>query len=185
MITSIRLCNFFCLLQTRLFSIHFIYVIILNRYKTEVIKMDIGERIRFVRQFRGLTQTELAEKSGLSADENGRIRISQYENGTRVPRKDMLEKISKALHINSMYLNMDDHTEALDFVFTLLDWDRTTDFIIKKETIDNENHYLIDLNTNLFDDFLEAWMQKKADLKNGKISNDEYIEWTINYPTEK
>ena len=33
--------------------------------------MDIGERIRFVRQFRGLTQTELAEKSGLSADENG------------------------------------------------------------------------------------------------------------------
>lgn len=89
------------------------------------------------------------------------------------------------LHINSMYLNMDDHTEALDFVFTLLDWDRTTDFIIKKETIDNENHYLIDLNTNLFDDFLEAWIQKKADLKSGKISNDEYIEWTINYPTEK
>lgn len=37
-----------------------------------------------------------------------------------------------------MYLNMDDHTEALDFVFTLLDWDRTTDFIIKKETIDKE-----------------------------------------------
>ena len=97
----------------------------------------------------------------------------------------MLEKISKALHINSMYLNMDDHTEALDFVFTLLDWDRTTDFIIKKETIDKENHYLIDLNTNLFDDFLEAWIQKKVDLKNGKISNDEYIEWTINYPTEK
>ena len=84
-----------------------------------------------------------------------------------------------------MYLNTNDHTEALDFVFTLLDWDRTTDFIIKKETIDNENHYLIDLNTNLFDDFLEAWIQKKADLKSGKISNDEYIEWTINYPTEK
>lgn len=45
----------------------------------------------------------------------------------------MLEKISKALHINSMYLNMDDHTGALDFVFTLLDWHRTTDFIIKKK----------------------------------------------------
>ena len=28
-------------------------------------------------------------------------------------------------------------------------------------------------------------IQKKADLKSGKISNDEYIEWTINYPTEK
>lgn len=96
----------------------------------------------------------------------------------------MLEKISKALHINSMYLNMDDHTGALDFVFTLLDWHRTTDFIIKKETIDNEKHYLIDLNTNLFDDFLEAWIQKSQS-KSGKISNDEYIESTINYPTKK
>ena len=59
----------------------------------------------------------------------------------------MLGKISKALHINSMYLNMDDHTEALDFVFTLLGWDRTTDFIIKKETIDKErlNRYIGDL----------------------------------------
>ena len=65
-----------------------------------------------------------------------------------------------------MYLNMDDHTEALDFVFTLLGWDRTTDFIIKKETIDKENHYLIDLNTNLFDDFLEAWIQKKPGYPN-------------------
>ena len=30
-----------------------------------------------------------------------------------------------------------------------------------RKTIDKENHYLIDLNTNLFDDFLEAWIQKK------------------------
>lgn len=64
-----------------------------------------------------------------------------------------------------MYLNMDDHTGALDFVFTLLDWHRTTDFIIKTETIDNEKHYLIDLNTNLFDDFLEAWIQKSQSKK--------------------
>ena len=110
---------------------------------------------------------EYRKRAGYSQkDMSGKLLIeeslySQYENGTRVPRKDMLGKISKALHINSMYLNMDDHTEALDFVFTLLDWDRTTDFIIKKETIDKENHYLIDLNTNLFDYFLEALIQKK------------------------
>ena len=52
----------------------------------------------------------------------------------------MLGKISKALHINSMYLNMNDHTEALDFVFTLLDWDRTTDFIIKKDTFNKTGY---------------------------------------------
>ena len=49
------------------------------------------KRIRFVRQFRGLTQTELAEKSGLSADENGRIRISQYENVVLCQEKGLIK----------------------------------------------------------------------------------------------
>ena len=64
------------------------------------------KRIRFVRQFRGLTQTELAEKSGLLADENERIRISQYENGTRVPRKDMLEKLDNRNQVKIKKISM-------------------------------------------------------------------------------
>ena len=58
------------------------------------IKDIVAKNIIDLRKKNKLTQTELAEKSGLSADEIGRIRISQYENGTRVPRKDMLENIS-------------------------------------------------------------------------------------------
>ena len=49
----------------------------MNRGET----MDIGQRIRFVRLFRGMKQEELAEKIGLGGGENGRTRISQYENG--------------------------------------------------------------------------------------------------------
>ena len=37
--------------------------------------MDIGQRIRFVRLFRGMKQEELAEKIGLGGGENGRTRI--------------------------------------------------------------------------------------------------------------
>ena len=76
---------------------------------------------------------------------------------------------------------MDDHTEALDFVFTLLDWDRTIDFIIRKEIVQDEEHYLIDFNTDFFNNIFKEWMQKKADLKDGKITRQDYIEWTINY----
>lgn len=147
--------------------------------------MDLGQRIRYVRQLRGMTQSELAEKVGLSADEKGRIRISQYENGSRIPRKEMRQKISDALGVKSDYLNSEDHTEALDFAFTLLEWDRITDFVIEKRVINNEDHYLIDLNTEYFNDFLKELMNKKADLKEGKISRDDYIEWTINYPHNK
>ena len=143
--------------------------------------MTLGERIRYVRQLRGMTQTELAEKAGFTADENGRIRISQYENDSRIPRKEQLKKISEALGVTSYYLSLEEHTNALDFAYSLLELDRTTNFIIRKEIVQDKEHYLIDFNTDFFNDFFKEWMQKKADLKDGKISRQDYIEWTINY----
>lgn len=143
--------------------------------------MNMGDRIRFVRQFRGLTQLELAEAVGLPPGENGRIRISQYEHGVYVPKEDMLEKISEALGVTSLYLSTKEHTYALDLAFGLLEWDRVTDFKIKEaEKDEGKSHYDINFNTNYFDDFFKEWMRKKADLKNGKISEEDYIEWTIN-----
>ncbi|MFQ9634563.1 MAG: helix-turn-helix domain-containing protein [Coprobacillus cateniformis] len=61
--------------------------------------------MRFVRLFRGMKQEELAEKIGLGGGENGRTRISQYENGKRTPKEDLLEKISDALQIDSFGAN--------------------------------------------------------------------------------
>ena len=66
--------------------------------------MNIGKRIKYVRMLRGMRQEELAGKVGLGYNENGRTRISQYENGKRTPKEDMLEKISEALNVESYYL---------------------------------------------------------------------------------
>ena len=52
-----------------------------------------------------MKQEELAEKIGLGGGENGRTRISQYENGKRTPKEDLLEKISDALQIDSFGAN--------------------------------------------------------------------------------
>ena len=139
--------------------------------------MDIGERIRYVRQFRGLTQTELAEKVGLPAGENGRIRISQYENGTYMPKEEMLEKISEALGINSFYLSTKEHTHYLDFVWNLFEFDRDFPIVITQDG----KRFNLGIELSIMEEFFKQWMQKKADLESGKISKDNYIEWTINY----
>ena len=111
-----------------------------------------------------------------------RTRISQYENGKRTPKEDMLEKISEALDVESYYLSTKEHTAILDFIFMLFDFDQDNLFNITKE---NER-YLIDLDYNiLLDDLMEEWMQKKADLRSGKISKEEYIDWKINYTGKK
>lgn len=139
--------------------------------------MNIGERIKLVRKLRGMKQEELAGKIGLTADENGRTRISQYENGKRTPKEDMLEKISEALQVKSLYLSNKEHTSTLDFVFTLFEYDNDIPITVKKEN----DRYLLDLDNCIFDDFFEKWIQMKTDLNDGKISKEVYMEWKINY----
>ena len=52
--------------------------------------MTVGEKIRVIRTFRGMTQKELGLSVGF--DEKGADnRIAQYETDYRVPRKEMLD----------------------------------------------------------------------------------------------
>ena len=69
-------------------------------------------------------------------------------------------------------------SDAAEEYYNSLSDEKRNEFNITKE---NER-YLIDLDYNiLLDDLMEEWMQKKADLRSGKISKEEYIDWKINY----
>ena len=92
-------------LLTFLFSLVIIDDIInMTLYMNRGETMDIGQRIRFVRLFRGMKQEELAEKIGLGGGENGRTRISQYENGKREIPINILVQICKYFKVSSDYI---------------------------------------------------------------------------------
>lgn len=57
--------------------------------------MTIGELIKTWRKEKGLTQKQLAEKTGIAT-----ITIQQYEGGKRVPKAEFLAKIALALEIS-------------------------------------------------------------------------------------
>lgn len=59
--------------------------------------MNLSERIKSIRKERGLTQKELAEKTGLSI-----ASIQGYEQGKYKPKIEQLEKLSVALE-SSLY----------------------------------------------------------------------------------
>jgi transcriptional regulator with XRE-family HTH domain len=63
--------------------------------------MGVGKNIKRVRILRGVTQEELAEKSGVSV---GQIRDYEYERAGYIPRTQTLDKISTALDIDGAYL---------------------------------------------------------------------------------
>lgn len=64
--------------------------------------MTTGELIKAARMKAGLTQRELADKLNVSF-----VNISQWENGTRNPKKETLQKIANALNIPMHELDPD------------------------------------------------------------------------------
>lgn len=65
--------------------------------------MSIGENIRNYRLNKGLTQAELAKKSGMS-----RIALGNYERGERIPNSAILCRIADALDTSPNELSFDE-----------------------------------------------------------------------------
>src|SRR5690606_17009683 len=61
--------------------------------------METGKIIASLRDRKGLSQTELAEKSGVS-----RVMIGKYERGEAMPSIDAAKKIADALEVSLDYL---------------------------------------------------------------------------------
>ncbi|OYP01777.1 transcriptional regulator, partial [Lachnotalea glycerini] len=70
--------------------------------------MTIGEKIQFYREIRGLSQTALAELSDVSINT-----LRKYENNTRNPKPEQVQKIANALQI-SIHALIDIDIKSID-----------------------------------------------------------------------
>ena len=101
----------------------------------------IGKKIRAFREFRGYSQIQLAELSGINV---GTIR--KYELGIRNPKPDQLEKIATALGLNvSVFLDFNIETVG--------------DVLSLAETPDQKVSLTFDNPT--MQDFFRKWCQFK------------------------
>ena len=104
----------------------------------------VGKKIRAFREFRGYSQIQLAELSGINV---GTIR--KYELGIRNPKPDQLEKIATALGLNvSVFLDF--NIETVGDVLSILSLSETSDQKIAM-TFDNPT----------MQDFFKKWCQFK------------------------
>ena len=69
--------------------------------------MAIGERIRFIRNLRGMTQKYLGTLVGFS-EKTADIRMAQYEAGTRTPKEDLTNALASALDVSPLALTVPD-----------------------------------------------------------------------------
>ena len=142
--------------------------------------MAIGERIRFIRNLRGMTQKWLGQAVGFP-QKTADIRMAQYESGSRTPKEDLVKALANVLEVSPLALNIPDIDSDLGFIHTLFAVEDI--YGVRTEKQGDEVHIVFDgskrtMNESVFK-MLSAWADQAEKLKNGEISKDQYDRWRI------
>ncbi len=130
--------------------------------------MAIGERIRFFRMLRGMTQKYLG----------------MYENGSRSPKADLTAALAEVLDVSPQALSVpdiDSYTGLMHTLFTLEDL-----YGLKVRELDGEICLTVDVRQNKdaahLHEMLCSWREQAAKLEAGEISKEDYDKWRYHYP---
>lgn len=143
--------------------------------------MEVGKKIKRFRTAFGLSQKELAQKSGLSEPA-----IRNYELGNRTPSEKQLEKIAGALGV-SIYAISNPNLENYDAVLHALFYLEDEYSFIPKE-IDGQVYLAVENKnaaTRTVSKMLSSWNSEFEKLKSGEINKGEYDMWRYSYPRIK
>ena len=145
--------------------------------------MAIGQRIKFFRNRKGMTQKQLGEQLGFMGKTSD-VRMAQYESEARVPKIDLVKQMSQIFGVNTHALtvpDIDNYNGLMHTLFTLEDL-----YGLKITELDGEVCLHLDkgMGANYITMFemFTAWKEQAEKLKNGKISKEEYDNWRYNYP---
>ena len=145
--------------------------------------MAIGQRIKYFRNLKGMTQKELGLAVGFT-DKTSDVRIAQYESEARVPKEDILKSIAEVLGVSPEAIaipEIDTYDGVLRTLFALEDI-----YGFKIKNLDGELCLTLEKVFNphfpiLFEKFL-AWQQMSEKCLNDEITKEKYDEWRYHYP---
>ena len=145
--------------------------------------MAIGERIRFFRNLRGMTQKYLGQVVGFP-EKTADIRMAQYESGSRTPKADLTNKLAEVFGISPQALSVPDIDNYIGLMHTLFTLEDRYGLTIEKT--ENSVSMYADPRRGTdaaeLSEMLNAWAEQSEKYHNGDINRDEYDKWRYNYP---
>ena len=145
--------------------------------------MAIGERIRFFRNLRGMTQKYLGTVVGFP-EKTADIRMAQYESGSRTPKSDLTENLAGVLGVSPLALSVPDIDSYLGLMHTLFTLEDRYGLTVEK----GENGVFMRVDPHkgkdaaVLSEMLNAWAEQSEKYRNGDISREDYDKWRYNYP---
>lgn len=145
--------------------------------------MAIGERIKFFRNQHKMTQKQLGQLIGFP-ESNADVRMAQYENGARTPKKDLTNKLADILDVSPLALDVPEIDSYLGLIHTLFALEDLYGLTAKK--VDGKVQLHIDDSKSkdaaAVNEMLSSWADMKAKLENGEIARERYDRWRYRYP---
>ena len=147
--------------------------------------MAIGERIRFFRNLRGVTQKYLGQMVGFP-EKTADVRMAQYESGSRTPKEDLVNALANVLEVSPLALRIPDIDSDLGFIHTLFAVEDI--YGVRAEKQGDEVHIVFDgskrtMNESVFK-MLSAWADQSDKLRKGEVSKGQYDRWRYTFPAE-
>lgn len=160
--------------------------------------MTIGEKISRIRKHRSITQKQLGEFLGFGGKVVDR-RISHYETGFRVPKKETLIKIADFFEVEvNNFIPEEMHGFSEEFFKELLWLDEEypnffnifcfKNSVMNADKINREffpgkfSPVSLCVNNDVFNEYLKEWYLRIEELRLKEITREEYFEWKINWP---
>lgn len=154
--------------------------------------MAIGERIRFLRTLRGMTQKYLGLRVGFP-ERSADVRLAQYETGVRTPKADLTEALAKVLEVSPRALNVPNIDGLIGIAHTLFTLEDTYGLTIMRENglpclrpnltySANQGDTERILKANELLDLLISWDEMATYYRNGQITREEYDQWRYCFP---
>ena len=145
--------------------------------------MAIGERIRFFRNLRGMTQKYLGQVVGFP-EKTADIRMAQYESGSRTPKAELTENLADVLSVSPLALSVPDVDSYLGLMHTLFTLEDRYGLTV--ETGENGVSLRVDprkgKDATELSEMLVAWAEQAEKYRNGEINREDYDKWRYNYP---
>lgn len=145
--------------------------------------MAIGERIRFFRNKKGVTQKYLGQVVGFP-ERSADVRMAQYETGSRTPKADLTRTLAGFFEVSTDALTVPDIDSDIGLMHTLFALEDIRGLTIGE--IDGEICLKLDKSKGkTYVDMLEmlsAWAEQAKKLEAGEITREEYDHWRYTYP---
>lgn len=150
-------------------------------YRKPTLKnLSQGARLEYVRRLRHINEDDVVEYFGFGG-RYPRKTFKSYEANYREPSKERLKDIAELYEVSINSIKKYDFNNPIDVIYSLM-W-LEEEFPYFEISFDQDSFEKNEYN-NIVQKTMNEWKKMRDKRENLEISDEEYLEWKLNYEIE-